>query len=47
MNQQLIGARKQFLSLSKRSLGRKDIKKIEAHMSHEGLYQTWLNAQHL
>jgi hypothetical protein len=43
MNQQLIGARKKFVSLSQRPLGRKDIKKIEAHMSHERLYQTWLN----
>lgn len=40
MNQQLIGVRKQFVSLSQRPLGRKDIMKIEAHMSHEGLYQT-------
>ncbi len=33
--------------LELRPLGRKDIKKIEAQMSHEGLYQTWPNAQHL
>lgn len=35
MNQQSVGARKQFVSLSQRPFGRKDIKKIEAHMSHE------------
>ncbi len=43
MNQQSVGVRKQFVSLSQRPLGRKDIKKIEAHMSQKGLYQPWLN----